>query len=229
MKFLKFSLLEPESARYFKKLIISTFENREQNGSVRPDMLHLLLKAQKGELAEDDNVENSKNIPIKKWNDNELTAQCVTFLGAGFETSATLLSFLSYELAVNPDVQEKLFHEVCSLNTGDDIGYENLSELKYMDMVISETLRKWPPFTATDRSCTERYTLKTDDGSFETEIEKGKTIWIPVYAIHHDPKYYDNPEKFIPERFSEENKSKIQPFTYLPFGAGNRNCLGNSN
>lgn len=58
------------------------------------------------------------------------------------------------------------------------------------------------------------------------QLEKGDTIWIPVFGIHHDPEYYAEPEKFDPERFNDENKRNIKPYTYLPFGVGPRNCIG---
>lgn len=57
-------------------------------------------------------------------------------------------------------------------------------------------------------------------------INEGDGIWVPIYGIHRDPKYYANPDKFDPERFSDANKDTIQPFSYLPFGSGPRNCIG---
>lgn len=62
--------------------------------------------------------------------------------------------------------------------------------------------------------------------SFDSQVRAGEGVIIPVYSLHRDPEFYPNPLKFDPERFSEENKHNIQPFSYLPFGAGPRNCIG---
>lgn len=77
----------------------------------------------------------------------------------------------------------------------------------------------------TNRICTKNYSCKIE-GYENFLIEKGKSIWIPIFAIHNDPKYYPEPEKFDPERFSDENKRLIVPGAFLPFGLGPRNCIG---
>lgn len=92
---------------------------------------------------------------------------------------------------------------------------------------ILESLRKWPPGFLTERLCSKAYPLPTDGKS--ARLDKDCSIWMPIYCLHHDPKYFPDPEKFDPERFNDENKDLIQPFTYLPFGAGPRNCIGKLN
>lgn len=93
--------------------------------------------------------------------------------------------------------------------------------------VFIESLRKWPPAMSIDRKCVKPYKYVNNDGTKLT-LNVGDTIWIPVLGIHRDSEYYPNPDKFDPERFSDENKHKILPFTYLPFGSGPRNCIGNN-
>jgi len=137
------------------------------------------------------------------------------------------MSFLAYELVCNPDIQQKLYEEVKETNQelgGKKITYEQIQKMKYLDQVVSETLRKWPVAAATDRMCTKDYVLKYDDKvlNFDTNIN----FTIPIWAFHHDPKYFPEPNKFDPERFSEENRGNIDPDTYLPFGIGPRNCIG---
>lgn len=88
-------------------------------------------------------------------------------------------------------------------------------------MVISETMRKYPTLSGLMRYCTKSIT--TSDGY---KIEPGDTVLIPVWSLHHDPEYFPDPEKFDPERFSEQNKELIKPYTYLPFGEGPRMCIG---
>lgn len=83
-------------------------------------------------------------------------------------------------------------------------------------------MRKYPPVGQLIRKCTQEYTVEETG----VTIYKDESILIPVYAIHKDPEYYPEPEKFTPDRFLEEEKSKRHPFTYLPFGEGPRNCIG---
>ena len=100
-----------------------------------------------------------------EWEDDDLTAQCILFFLAGFDTVAVLMCFMSHELAVNPDIQERLYEEVKEVNeelNGKPLTYEVLQKMKYLDMVVSETLRKWPPAVATDRYCNKEFIL--DDG-----------------------------------------------------------------
>lgn len=83
-------------------------------------------------------------------------------------------------------------------------------------------MRKYPTLPFLTRVCTKQYKIPDTN----QVIEKGVRVFIPLYAIHHDPKYFPEPEKFLPERFSPENKSSIPPFVYLPFGEGPRICIG---
>ncbi|KAH9384003.1 hypothetical protein HPB48_025986 [Haemaphysalis longicornis] len=80
----------------------------------------------------------------------------------------------------------------------------------------------YPPGTRIERSVIDDYVL----GDTGVKLKKGDLVAIPVYAMHHDPQYFPDPFTFNPERFSEENVGSIQPYTYLPFGAGPRNCIG---
>lgn len=87
----------------------------------------------------------------------------------------------------------------------------------------SETLRVYPPAGASDRKCTKDYKLP----GTELIVKKGQGLLVPIYAMQHDPEYFPEPEKFNPERFSKENEGNIVPYTYIPFGSGPRNCIGN--
>lgn len=103
--------------------------------------------------------------------------------------------------------------------------YEVLQKLQYLDQVVSEALRKWSPNMQLDRYCRKDY-LYDDDAGTRFVIEHGHMVIIPVIALHHDPKFFPDPDRFDPERFSEENRSKINTGAYLPFGVGPRNCIG---
>lgn len=169
-----------------------------------------------------------RKVPVKRqWTDDEIIAQCFLFFAAGFDTASTLMSFLAYELALNQDIQQKLYEEIREINgtlNGTRLTYDTLSMMKYFDQVISEALRKWPPAIFTNRKCTKDYEYDLDGN--KVLIERGKSVWIPIYSIHHDAELYENPEKFDPERFNDENKKKIKPGSYIPFGIGPRNCIG---
>lgn len=244
MKFLEIELMEAQVKKFFKSMVLDTMAYREKNNIFRPDMINILMQVQTGSLQQQQQqksvedkesdgfatVEESnvgKVIVRRQWSEDEIVAQCFLFFVAGFDTSSTLLAFAAYELALHPDIQEKLFEEVSMVNkqnAGQKLQYDVLQKMKYLDMVISEALRKWPPAAITDRVCVKDY--EYDDGKRKFQIEKDIAFWIPIYAFHYEPKYFPEPEKFDPERFSDDNKSKIIPGTYIPFGIGPRNCIG---
>ncbi|RZB40136.1 p450 domain containing protein [Asbolus verrucosus] len=139
------------------------------------------------------------------------------------------MCFMSYELGVNPDVQERLIREVDETmeTCNGKLTYEALLSMKYMDMVVSESLRKWPNAVTTDRLCIKPYTIQAKNADEKPLLlEKNTTVWIPIFALHRNPQHFPDPDKFDPERFNDENKGNIKPYTYLPFGAGPRNCIG---
>lgn len=162
------------------------------------------------------------------WEDDDYVAQCVLFFFAGFDTISTLLTFMGHELTINPDVQEKLYQEILETknNLGDGpLTYDVLSKMKYLDMVVSETLRIWNPTVLSDRIVTKPYILKISDGH-SIQLKPGDPVTFPTAAIHLDPKYFPNPKKFDPLRFCSENIQNIKSGTYFPFGLGPRNCIG---
>lgn len=104
------------------------------------------------------------------------------------------------------------------------VTYEALQKMSYLDQIISEVLRKWPGTLAIDRLCNKDVTYELENGE-KLEIKAGEAVWFPINALHMDEKYWPHPQKFDPERFNEENKKEIVPFTYIPFGVGPRNCI----
>lgn len=94
-----------------------------------------------------------------------------------------------------------------------------------MNLLLAEVLRKWPGVIASDRLVTKPYTIQPVlPHEKPVHLEVGDNILLPIFAFHRDPKYFENPDKFDPERFSPENKHKIDPNAYIPFGAGPRYC-----
>ncbi|XP_062540295.1 cytochrome P450 9b2-like [Armigeres subalbatus] len=224
---MKIRLMEDEHAAYFMNLIGSTITEREMKNQTRPDVIQMLHQANKGELkteAEEDEVLQMKDFSKHKWNQEELIAQCIAFFGSGFEMLVNLLSFATYELAANPDVQQKILAEIESTLKQNPVVYETVENLPYLEMVVSETLRKWPASPSVDRECSKDYLL--EDGGCRVQFRKGDTLWVSIWALHRDEQYFPDPERFDPERFSVTNKAKIKPCTYIPYGVGPRNCIG---
>lgn len=140
---------------------------------------------------------------------------------------STLLCFMCHEMAVHPEIQQRLFDEVMAIDEqleGKPATYETIQGFKYMDMIVNETLRKWPPIPGTDRQVTKPYTIQIS-GNRQIHLETNDVVWLPVLALHMDPQYWSEPERFDPERFNDENKKNIRPGTFTPFGTGQRACI----
>uniref|UniRef100_A0A672FDB1 Thromboxane-A synthase n=1 Tax=Salarias fasciatus TaxID=181472 RepID=A0A672FDB1_SALFA len=157
----------------------------------------------------------------KMITEDEIIGQGFVFLVAGYETSSNTLAFTCYLLAIHPECQRKVQQEVDDFFTRHSSpDYSNVQELKYLDMVVSEALRLYPPVFRYARDIDQDCIV---NGQF---LPKGATLEIPAGFLHHDPEHWLEPEKFIPERFTPEAKASRHPFVYLPFGAGPRNCVG---
>lgn len=166
---------------------------------------------------------------IANWSDEDLIAQALIMFSAGFSTTATLMQTVCYELAKNFDIQQTLIDEIDEMHSrlkGKTITYEQLNEMKFLDMVVNETLRKWPSFRHSGRFCNKDTVLIDEETGKSFKIKKGIIIGIPIHAIQMDPNNFPNPEKFDPYRFSDENKGNIQAGSFIPFGMGPRICIG---
>ena len=197
-------------------------EAQNKKGTDNHDLEDKLDDAESHHGLEDNRqlVDNKTKIPLT---DDDILANSFTFILAGYETTANLLSHLCYQLALNPECQERLLEEVhkCVDENG-GIDYESIIRLPYLDACVSETLRLCNPAIQGTRVASEDYKL----GETGITVPKDMTIIIPIHAIHHSPKFYPNPHRFVPNRFMPENRDKLIPYTYLPFGAGPRNCVG---
>lgn len=219
VKKLGFSFTDIDVETFFINVVRDTIAYREKNNISRNDFLHLLIQL-KNDCGASENVEDSK----PQLTFNEIAAQCFVFFAAGFETSSTTTTFALYELSINKEIQEKLREEVLSTleKHGNEVTYDSIAEMTYLEKVINEVLRKYPPLAVLHRVNNDTYKVP----GTSVVIYKKMSIQIPVIGLHYDPDYYPNPERFDPERFTEENKAKRPPFTYLPFGDGPRICIG---
>ncbi|XP_069672099.1 probable cytochrome P450 6a14 [Periplaneta americana] len=229
---LKLQQLDKNVSKYFRKMVQDTISYREENDVKRNDFMQLLIQLKnKGVVDADytDDHQNEHTITEEKSDDtklsmNSVAAQAFVFFVAGFETSSTTMTFCLYELSLNPDIQDRVRREIDEILKKHDgkLTYEAVQEMEYLDKVVSETLRKYPPLPILNRECTKTYHIPGTD----VVLNKGDPTVIPVLGLHHDPKYYPNPERFDPERFSEEEKAKRHHYVYLPFGEGPRICIG---
>ncbi|XP_026324723.1 cytochrome P450 9e2-like [Hyposmocoma kahamanoa] len=234
--------LFPEyTIRFFRELVSTTIDYREKNNVERPDMIHLLMEASKGKLKDNSNGNEKDNVGFatvdealkprgvtRKWTFDELTGQVFIFFLGGFETTGSTLVMIIHELAINPHIQDKLYQEIKEFKEKNGaLTYDNIGDLKYLDCVLNETLRKWSPAVIMDRVCTKAYELPPPrEGGKSFKLKPGDIVYNVVNSIQLDEKYWPDPEKFNPDRFSDENKNNIKPFTFTPFGVGPRNCIG---
>ncbi|KAL1398954.1 hypothetical protein pipiens_002300 [Culex pipiens pipiens] len=239
---LNVKLVPTDVAAFYESIVSNTIKNRVEKGLFRPDFIQLLMQARKNLLQQDrkdselsnvgfstveEHLQTTNETPMK-WTDLDITATAASFFFGGIETTATLLSFAVYEISLNSDIQDKLQQEIDSIQAGlgnNLLTYESVQSMKYLDMVVTETLRLWPPLGVLDRKCTRNFVMQDNNGT-QVTVEKGTVLQIPVQSIHRDPQYYPDPMKFDPERFSEENRHTINKNAFLPFGAGPRNCIG---
>ncbi|RZC42010.1 p450 domain containing protein [Asbolus verrucosus] len=209
----RLTFADKTATKYFMDVFNVTIKQREKKNIVRNDLIDLL-----------NNLKNNETFGDNyKFDNIKMAAQAVVFFSAGNDTTAITLSFALYELALNKEVQNRLRQEVReTFDKERDFTYEALQEMKYLDMVLKETLRKYPLTTFLNRNSTSSYTFEETG----VTLEKDVSILVPVGALHYDPEYFPDPEKFDPERFNDENKRNIKPYTYMPFGEGPRNCIG---
>ncbi|CAH1155149.1 unnamed protein product [Phaedon cochleariae] len=233
VKFLKMKIVDNEADSFFRQVISETMKIREeerQNGVNGSDLIHLLLEGRnRAKLNHGKVAKGSYKSYNADWSNIEIIAQAFFFHFASCAPAPTLLSFMAYEIAVNPDVQDKLRREVYDIHDtcGGKLTYACTNQMEYMDMVVHETMRKWPSVIEVDRICSKDYTIEPVlPGEKPVHVKRGSRIIAPIYSLQHDPKYYPDPEKFDPERWNEQNKRNIKPNTFTPFGFGSRTCMG---
>uniref|UniRef100_A0A182W6V2 Cytochrome P450 n=1 Tax=Anopheles minimus TaxID=112268 RepID=A0A182W6V2_9DIPT len=214
------TLTPPDISDFFMGVVKDTIAFRRSNNVQRNDFMTLLMKVMK-EQVESGTVDGDQKDHLTM---DDIAAQAFVFFLAGFETSSTTMSFCLYELALHQDLQNKARQNITDvLKKHDTISYEAIHEMKYIEMCINESLRKYPPATTLTRRVENDYRVP---GTDQQVLQKGITVAIPVYALHHDPDHFPNPERFDPERFSAEQSEKRHPFAFLPFGEGPRICIG---
>jgi cytochrome P450 len=150
--------------------------------------------------------------------DELIRDQLLTLLIAGHDTSTALLSWALYTLSSRPEIQAKTQAEIDATLGENPPGYARVGQLRYLEQVVNETLRMYPPIHLGSR-------IAARDLEFQGyRIPAGQRVLYSIYLVQRDPRYWHNPDAFIPERFAPEQTR--QPYTFLPFGGGARNCIG---
>ena len=193
------------------KLIEDRRNTMSSTGTITQDLLQLMLEAHHEDTVTD------------RLSNDEIVATVATIMLAGYETTNNTLSYTAYLLALNPTVQDKLIQEINNYyeNNPDSSLYDAAENIEYVNMVLCESLRMYPPAPRTNRECKQTCAVADD-----FIIEEGVDVSFPIFLLHRNPEYWPNPDKFDPERFNPNNEQSYPTFAYLPFGEGPRHCIG---
>jgi cytochrome P450 len=180
---------------------------RQANPTDADDLLNLLLNAE----------DEHGPLPLKRVRD-----EVTTFMLAGHETTANAMTWMWYLLAEHPEARERLLDEVDGVLSDRRPDVSDLPSLPWTTACLEEAMRLFPPAWSIPR------TAIRDDVIDGHRIPRGATVIIPVHAIHHDERWWPDPETFDPTRFLPENTRGRHRSAYLPFGGGRRVCIGTS-
>ncbi|XP_041973941.1 cytochrome P450 6k1-like [Aricia agestis] len=211
--------LAAEHEAFFIGAIKQIIMERKKSNVKRHDFGDLCVALQEKGVLRD----NETGLEIKPT-DEILSAQAFFFFNAGVEPTATTIFNFFVLVGQHPEVQERLHREVDEAfkKSQGNLTFDIISDMEYLEMVLNESMRIYPAIGFFGRMCVKNTTLPVGN----IKIDKGTTIFLPLFALQHDERYYPEPEVFKPERFSKENKDPIIDKTFMPFGKGNRMCIG---
>lgn len=234
VKLMNVKFFQKETTDFLRQVFMDTMIQRERKKIVRDDFMDLLIQLKNKGKVEDEKtgeefekIQDMNGISDQKvdfeFEGNNLVAQAAIFFTAGFESNSSSTSFTLYELAMQPQLQDRLRKEICTVldKVNGEISYEAIKSMTYLHMVLSETLRKYPPLPFLDRIATKDYTIPGTN----IVIEKGTPLYIPLLGIQMDEEVFPDPDKYDPERFNEDKKTWNSGY-YMPFGEGPRYCIG---
>uniref|UniRef100_A0A803WAY6 Cytochrome P450 3A n=1 Tax=Ficedula albicollis TaxID=59894 RepID=A0A803WAY6_FICAL len=204
---MKVTLLPSDVMEFFKNVFTKMKKERGKGSSTdRVDFLQLMIESQNSH----DGSKSAETNLDKTLSDEEVLAQALIFVFAGYETTSSTLSYIAYNL---DEVDTHLPNKATPT-------YNTIIQMEYLDMVVNESIRLYPAGGWLERVCKRTVELNG------VTIPEGMVVLFPAFVLHRDPQYWPEPDEFRPERFSKENKEGIDPYTFLPFGAGPRNCIG---
>lgn len=191
-------------------VIYDIIDERRREGVSKDDLLSMLIDAQDEETG-------------VGMDNKQLRDEVMTIFLAGNETSSNALSWTMYLLSQHPEAEARMVAEIDErLDSGLKIDFTTINEFQYVRQVIEESMRVHPPVWMVGRR-----TIEADEigGHY---IAPQTNVLVPIFYLHNSTKYWDQPEKFMPERFAPERRNTIDRYVYMPFGGGPRFCIGNN-
>lgn len=204
------------------RLATETIEYREQNNIVRKDLMQYLIQLRNNVSIDSDDLVTSSGKGNKSMTIEQIAGQVFIFYIAGNETSSSTIAYTLYELTQNEDLMKRAQDDIKSTleKHNGKVTYESVMDMKFIDLCVKETLRKFPGLPILNRECTKDYQIP---GS-EYVIKKGTAVVISLLGLHRDEQYFPNAEKYDPDRFNDE-RHDYNDDMYMPFGIGPRNCI----
>ena len=192
---------------YLRRIVQERIAERRTTGERRDDLLSLMLDATDPDTGEG-------------LSDDDIRDNILTFIGAGHETTALALTWTFFLLARHPDIEQRVLAEIAQVTGGADLAPDDVAKLAYTRQVIQESMRVFPPVAMVVRQPTRDLSIGGVD------VTPRDNVFVPIYAIHHHHTLWPDPRKFDPDRFTPEAVKARHRWSYLPFGAGPRICIG---
>jgi cytochrome P450 len=190
-----------------REIVLAVIAERRANGADHGDLLSMLLLAQDADSGD-------------TMTDQQVYDEVLTLLTGGIETTALALAWLFHEIARHPDVERRLHAEVDEVLAGRPVTVDDIPQLAYTQRVVNEVLRMYPVWILMRRA-----TEEVDLG--DVRLPPGTEVTVSPHALHFDPRFYENPDRFEPDRWLPERVRQLPRGAFIPFGAGNRQCVGN--
>ena len=198
--------IQPRS-REIDAIVYRIIDERRRSGKDEGDLLSMLLDAQ-----DEDGSQMS---------DKQLRDEVMTLFLAGHETTALTLSWAWYLLAQNPEAEQKFHAELDEVLNGRLPTMADLARLTYTEKIAKESMRLYPPAYALGREAVKECEI----GGFR--VSRGTQVFMFQWVTQRDPRFFPEPEAFLPERWTEEFSNSLPKYAYFPFGGGPRTCIGN--
>lgn len=196
-----------KGAAFMRAAVQNMVARRRTAGVTRQDLVALLLAATDPETG-------------RAMSDTEITDNLLTFLTAGHETTALALSWTLALLAAHPEIEARAVDEIAAVTKGDRVEARHIDEFVYLKQIFNESMRLYPPAPIIFRAVIEDFDLSG------YPVKAGTVLVVPIYAVHRHAKLWDRPEMFDPARFEASAVKARHRLAFLPFGAGNRVCIG---
>jgi cytochrome P450 len=196
------------SLKSLDRIVNGIIHARRQQPSERDDLLSMLLSA----TAEDTG---------RGMTDEQLRDEVMTIFVAGHETTANAMAWLLYLVSKHPEVEERVLAEIREKFPAEGLTPANIQNFTYVRQVIEESLRVYPSIWSIGRRCTQ------EDELGGCKIPEGMNVVVPIFYFHWSERFWKDPQKFDPSRFTSERRPSLDSMIYFPFGAGPRSCIGN--